>query len=799
MNPLDTTGFPPRWDCGTAWSDEPWIGWLHVVSDLLICGAYFAVPIVVMYFVRQRDDLKFPPIFYAFLSAIFFSCGFVHLIEASIFWWPIYRMSGFAKFLTAVFSASGVVLLARVLPAALELKSGKAYAAEVAQRRKTQEQLQYEQFMLRTMMEHLPDLIYFKDKQSRFTRVSDSLVAFLGADSVDDVLGKSDFDFFPSEFATVARADEMRLMNTGEPVIGKEEPEHTSDGEQIWLSSTKLPLRAPTGQVIGIFGLSRDITPQKRAADVMSEAKEAAEAANRAKSDFLANMSHEIRTPMNSVMGMTELVLQTELTPTQREYLDIVYGSAESLLSVINEILDFSKIEAGKLEFHSEPTALRDLIGSALQSLALRAHDKGLELAWYVQPDVPDQFQTDPGRLRQVVVNLVGNAIKFTSEGEVVVEVVADDKFTRTPAGESDEPTRLHFVVRDTGIGIHQQDLDTIFDPFEQADGSPTRPFEGTGLGLTITKRVVEMMQGQLWATSTIGEGSQFHFVVELPRSTEMSSAETDALDLRSLRVVAVDDSAVNRRFLRATLQHWNAVVRTVSKGAEAIVALQEFSQSGEASPILISDTEMPGMNGFELVDQVRSNQSLSEIGIILMTSGPSDVTKCDERDIRNHLMKPLKLAELRSAIIRLAGMDDGEPKNGEGDHFESGKIRPLKVLLVEDGMTNQILAQALLKGWGHSTEVAENGQEAIDLWANGTFDLILMDVQMPVMDGLTATRLIRQRELNAGRKEHIPIVAMTARAIKGDREKCIAAGMDAYVSKPVRRQELYEAIRSLV
>ena len=215
MNPLDTTGFPPRWDCGTAWADEPWIGWLHVVSDLLICGAYFAVPVVVMYFVRQRDDLKFPPIFYAFLGAIFFSCGFVHLIEASIFWWPIYRMSGFAKFLTAVFSASGVVLLARVLPAALELKSGAAYAAEVAQRRKTQELLQYEQFMLRTMMEHLPDLIYFKDKQSRFTRVSDSLVEFLGADSVDDVIGKSDVDFFPAEFASEARADEMRLMETG--------------------------------------------------------------------------------------------------------------------------------------------------------------------------------------------------------------------------------------------------------------------------------------------------------------------------------------------------------------------------------------------------------------------------------------------------------------------------------------------------------------------------------------------------------------------------------------------------------
>ena len=348
MNPFDTTGFPERWLCGSAWIDQPWVGWMHIFSDVVTFAAYFAVPVVVMYFVRQRNDLRFPPIFYGFLGMIFISCGIVHLIEAGIFWWPVYKLSAMAKFTTAAFSASGVVLLARVLPKALDLKSGAEYAAVVDDRREAQKMLKREQFLLRTMMKTLPDLIYFKDTESRFTRISDSLAEFLGADSPEAVVGKNDHDFFPVEFANEARADEIRLMQTRMPIIGKEEPEHSAAGKDVWLSSTKLPLCDESDDLIGLFGLSRDITPQKRAAEVMEAAKEAAEAANRAKSDFLANMSHEIRTPMNSIMGMTELMLDSDLTPTQKDYLSIVYESAESLLEVINEILDFSKIEARK-------------------------------------------------------------------------------------------------------------------------------------------------------------------------------------------------------------------------------------------------------------------------------------------------------------------------------------------------------------------------------------------------------------------------------------------------------------------
>ncbi|NNM28945.1 MAG: PAS domain-containing protein, partial [Akkermansiaceae bacterium] len=309
MNPLDTTGYPPRWECGSAWEAQPWVGWLHIGADLLTFLAYFAVPIVVMFYVRQRDNLRFPPIFYGFLTMVFFSCGTVHLLEAGIFWWPAYKLSGLAKLATAGVSAAGVVLLARILPTALDLKSAAAYDEAVRERRRVQEALKYEQFLLRTMLANLPDYIYFKDLESRFTHVSDAMAASIGADAPDDLIGKTDREFFAREFAAKTRAEEVNLMESGEPLIGKEEIHRRADGTEQWLSASKLPLRDDSGKVIGMFGLSRDISAQKKAAAVMEHAKQAAEEANRSKSEFLANMSHEIRTPMNGIMGMTELLL----------------------------------------------------------------------------------------------------------------------------------------------------------------------------------------------------------------------------------------------------------------------------------------------------------------------------------------------------------------------------------------------------------------------------------------------------------------------------------------------------------
>ncbi len=793
MNLFDTSGFPARWFCGPAWAEEPWIGWLHICSDIVIFAAYAAVPIVVMYFVRQRDDLKFPPIFFGFLAMIFFSCGTVHLIEAVIFWWPIYKVSGIAKLITAVVSATGVVVLARVLPTALDLKSGAAYAEVVEQRRKAQESLKYEQYLLRTMMANLPDLIYFKDRDSRFTRVSDSLATFLGSDSTADVIGKTDRDFFPPEFAAVARADEIRLMETGIPVIGKEEPEHSAQGEDVWLSSTKLPLRDESGEVVGMFGLSRDITPQKRAAEVMTEAKEVAEAASQAKGEFLANMSHEIRTPMNAIMGMTELLLDTELTPVQKEYLDIVYGSAESLLYVINEILDFSKIEAGKLELCPANVDLHDEVGDILQSLALRAHGKGLELAWQVQPDVPQYVKIDPVRLRQILVNLVGNAIKFTPRGEVVVHLSLERALQ--------DSSVLHFTVSDTGIGIEKEKLKLIFDAFSQADSSTTRQFEGTGLGLAITKRVIEAMNGRIWVESEPSHGSRFHFIVELDRGQAPAVRPSLAdLDLQQVRVVVVDDNATNLRVLQQTLQSWKMDVRAASDGPGAIEALRQSLESGRQPPLLISDLEMPEMDGFALAARIRSIDELRETAIIVLTSGghTGDVERFVGLNIAARVMKPVKPSDLRRAIVRVIGRLSQAPSQRKPVAADDSSVRSLRILLAEDGYANQKLATALLEKWGHRVTLAQNGQQAIDLWNSDTFDLILMDVQMPIMDGLQATRLIRSAEQQHGTGKHIPIVAITARAMKGDRQKCLDAGMDGYLSKPIRRNELYQAIRPL-
>jgi two-component system sensor histidine kinase/response regulator len=789
MNPFDISGFPARWSCGPAWAEQPWVGWLHILSDLVIFMAYFAVPVVVMYFVRQRDDLRFPPIFYGFLAMIFISCGTVHLIEAGIFWWPAYKLAGYVKLGTALVSAAGVVLLARVLPTALDLKSGAAYANAVAERRKAQELLKFEQFLLQTMMRNSPDLIYFKDCEGRFTRASNSLATFLGKNSPDELVGKSDSDFFSAEFAESARADEQQLLRTREAIVGKEESWQAADGSAIWLSSTKLTMCNESGEVIGVFGLAHDITPQKHASQAMAKAKEVAESANQAKSDFLANVSHEIRTPMNSIMGMTELVLDTELTATQEEYLSIAYESAETLLALIDEILDFSKIEAGKLEFDNVDVDLREEIGDTLKSLALRAHAKGLELAWRAAPAVPKYYKADCKRLRQLIVNLIGNAIKFTREGEVLLEL--------TLAESQDDSIRLHLVVSDTGIGIPTGKLEHIFDAFAQADASTTREYGGTGLGLAITKRIVEELDGRIWVESEEGQGSQFHceIVLALGEAPADRPAARES-EFRSVSVVVVDDNESNCRILREILEGWKMQVWTVTRAEEAIPVIRRVYEEIGELPLLISDGSMPEMDGFMLVEALRKDSVLRQTLAVMLTAGgrSEDTARYKELDVTAHMMKPVKQSELQQAIAQVLGQlrPEAEPaRDADLPTF----IRPLRILLAEDGRANQRLAIALLEKWGHTVVLAEDGQQAIACWQQQPMDLILMDAQMPVLDGLAATAEIRRQEAAAGQGTHVPIVAMTARTMKGDREACLAAGMDDYVSKPIRRQELQLAI----
>ncbi len=536
---------------------------------------------------------------------------------------------------------------------------GRAWAfRDATGRLRAEEALKEERNLRRALMEGVSDYVYVKDSESRFLLANMGVVRLVGENSASDLLGRTDFDFFPRELAMPYYLDEQRIIQTGEPLINWEEHCQGPSGEPKWNLTTKVPLDDGAGKIIGIVGWGRDITEQKRIAEQFQQAKEAAEAASQAKSEFLANMSHEIRTPMNGILGMTELVLATGLSAEQREHLEMVQSSAESLLRVINDILDFSKIEARKLELDRAGFDLRANLEATANTFAIPAQRKGVELLCRVQPEVPALVAGDPVRLRQVITNLLGNALKFTERGKVELEVEA--------GSSNQESVPLHFVVRDTGIGISEEKRALIFQPFTQADSSTTRRYGGTGLGLTISARLVEMMGGRIWVESEEGQGSAFHFTALLG----------------------------------------------VAKATE-------------------------------MVEQPRP------------VGAPTQAV-------------------------------DGHPRGQ----------RALRIL-VEDNRVNQILMTRLLERQGHTTVVASNGREALAALDQQSFDVVMMDVQMPEMDGFEAATIIRQREKGTG--DHQPIIAITAHAMKGDRERCLAEGMDGYVSKPIRPEELLDAIDALL
>ena len=689
---------------------------------------------------------------------------------------------------------------------------------DITDRKKAEEELRKERRLVRTVIDIIPDQIFARDRNCRFILNNLSDARAMGVQEPELLVGKSDEDFYPPELAASYQADDLQVMETGHSLINREETVFIPGGQKRFVLTTKVPLRDSEGETIGVVGIAHEITDRKIAELSILESNrqleesiaranelaQQAEMANVAKSEFLANMSHEIRTPMNGVIGMTDLLLDSDLNENQRHYAEILRSSGESLLSLINDILDFSKIEAGKMDLKVLDFDILNLIDDFTTSMAMRAQEKGLELVCAANPDVPSRLRGDPGRLRQILTNLVGNAIKFTHNGEVSLRIAV--------ISESADEVELRFSVCDTGIGIPPDKQNLLFNKFSQLDASTTRQFGGSGLGLAISKQLVELMGGQIGMKSRADQGSEFWFTTHLKLQPGNGSREIPVapVNLSSVRILVVDDNATNREVLSSQLAAWGMRPTVAKDDIIALYSMAEAHKEGDPFKVAILDSNLPGMDGAKLGQTINNDPFLSETRLILLTSlgQRGDAHRYEKIGFSGYLSKPVRRTDLFNVLSAILASATGKiepealpPENQpivtRHSAYEisipsiNGATR---ILLVEDNLTNQQVAIGILKKFKLKADVATNGIEALKILETNRYDLVLMDVHMPEMDGLEATRRIRDEKSKIA-NHNVPIIAMTALAFSDDRERCLAAGMNDYISKPIEPNALGRAL----
>jgi two-component system, sensor histidine kinase and response regulator len=668
---------------------------------------------------------------------------------------------------------------------------------EARERTRVAAALESSKAFLHSIVENLPVCIFSKDANSRFTFANRRFCEDQKK-SLAELVGTSDYDHYPEARAKKFEEQEKTVMETRRP-FETVERRARPDGESYWLQIIKVPVIDDRGQVIGTQGMYWDVTARERGEEALKAAKDAAESAARAKSDFLANMSHEIRTPMNAIIGMTGLLLDTKLEPLQYEFAETVRNSADNLLTIINDILDFSKIEAGKLTFETLDFDLVEVVEGTLDMLAERAQAKGIELASAIPPDVFSRLQGDPGRLRQILLNLIGNAIKFTERGEVVVRVFKES--------DTETDVLLRFSVIDTGIGIPPEVQSKLFHAFTQADSSTTRRYGGTGLGLAISRQLVQMMGGEIDVQSTPGKGTTFWFTARFQKQTGEPKAAPDQYrrDLFNLRVLVVDDNATNRQILRHQIFAWKMQKGSAASGHEALKILRAAATAGTPYDLALLDMQMPEMDGLTLARAIKADPAIASTRLIILTSLGHllSTQELKAAGIDAFLVKPVKQSRLFDCLVDVMGRSEAEnifSKSASLPEAPAASDLPkVHALLAEDNRVNQKVALGQLQKLGCHADVAANGIEVLEAIPRIPYDVIFMDCQMPEMDGYEASRAIRSRERDPEHacpwKAPIYIIAMTANAMQGDREKCLAAGMDDYVSKPARLSELQAAL----